>query len=98
MISVGCIRFFLTELSCFAFVQLGLYCFQRSGIEAVAGCTGTGSSGSDYCAPAPPGRLVLMGDNGSPAINFPLGRCEGDCDRDADCEVRRSLSISSIYD
>jgi hypothetical protein len=64
----------------------------------VPGCTGSGTSGNDYCTVAPPGRLVLMGNNNVPANNFPLGRCQGDCDLDADCAVRRSLPISSIHD
>ncbi|KAL7450676.1 hypothetical protein ACHAWC_002556, partial [Mediolabrus comicus] len=64
-----------------------LVCFQRSGTEAVPGCTGTGASGTDYCAERPTQNTVwLKGDNGRPAANFPLGLCEGDCDSDADCQ------------
>lgn len=32
--------------------------------------------------------LVYMGNNGSPSGAFPLGICEGDCDENAECEVR----------
>lgn len=28
----------------------------------------------------------VVGDNGQPSANFPLGECEGDCDKDSDCE------------
>lgn len=31
--------------------------------------------------------LAEIGQNGSPSVVFPLGRCEGDCDSDAECEV-----------
>jgi hypothetical protein len=30
--------------------------------------------------------LKMVGDNGFPSDAFPLGMCEGDCDRDRDCE------------
>jgi hypothetical protein len=35
----------------------------------------------------------LMGDDGYPAANFPLGVCEGDCDDDDQCAVRRCEQI-----
>jgi hypothetical protein len=57
----------------------------------VPGCSGTGRSGDDYCTLPAVGQLVLMGDANSPAGAFPLSRCEGDCDTDADCEVRFSM-------
>jgi hypothetical protein len=56
----------------------------------VPGCSGTGSSGYDYCILPAVGQLVVMGDANLPAGAFPLSRCEGDCDTDADCEVRFS--------
>jgi hypothetical protein len=63
-----------------------LLCFQRSGTEAVPGCSGTGTSAKDYCyKPNGENSLAYTGDNGSPARSFPLGRCEGDCDTDLDC-------------
>eukprot|EP00984_Skeletonema_dohrnii_P018883 scaffold8933_cov78-Skeletonema_dohrnii-CCMP3373.AAC.1 len=65
-----------------------LVCFQRSGVEAVPYCTGTATSGFDFCARRPTQNTVwLKGDNGSPSANFPLGLCEGDCDSDADCQL-----------
>eukprot|EP00985_Skeletonema_marinoi_P019741 scaffold11430_cov165-Skeletonema_marinoi.AAC.1 len=64
-----------------------LVCFQRSGNEAVPGCTGTATSGADFCAVrATQNTVWLKGDNGSPSANFPLGLCEGDCDSDANCQ------------
>ena len=30
--------------------------------------------------------LKIVGDNGSPASAFPLGVCEGDCDKDSQCQ------------
>jgi hypothetical protein len=39
--------------------------------------------------------LTNAGDNGSPVENFPLGVCEGDCDNDADCEVRTSIRVAT---
>ena len=31
--------------------------------------------------------LQNIGNNGSPAGLFPLGQCQGDCDRDLECQV-----------
>lgn len=63
-----------------------LRCYQRSGIEAVPGCTGTGVSAKDYCyKPNGQSVLAITGDGGSPPRSFPLGMCEGDCDTNADC-------------
>jgi hypothetical protein len=59
----------------------------------VPGCAGTGTIDQDYCTVAAPGRLVLMGNDNVPASSFPLGRCQGDCDVDADCKVRVVLYI-----
>jgi len=67
--------------------QGDLRCFQRSTTEAVPGCPGQATSGVDFCARRPSEDTVwLNGDNGSPAANFPLGLCEGDCDSDTDCQ------------
>ena len=64
-----------------------LVCFHRSGNESVPGCTGSATSGTDFCAVrATANTAWLKGDNGSPAENFPLGLCEGDCDRDSNCQ------------
>jgi hypothetical protein len=37
--------------------------------------------------------LVYIGDDGDPAANFPLGECEGDCDDDDECAVRKCARI-----
>ena len=36
-------------------------------------------------APTETSTLVVTGNNGVPDTAFPLGKCEGDCDRDSDC-------------
>ena len=74
--------------------QPGLVCMQRSNYEFVPGCNNdTGDKRTDYCyvpAPLDPNLPVVthVGDNGLPAEAFPLANCQGDCDRDSDCEVR----------
>ena len=70
----------------------GLKCFQRSGTEAVPGCSGSGVSGKDYCyndsppTPSPPPSndpaLEYIGDCSS---SSPCGLCQGDCDGDVHC-------------
>jgi hypothetical protein len=50
----------------------------------VPGCGGEPSS-SDYCVKKVPGALIERGNNGYPSANFPLGKCEGDCDNDGEC-------------
>ncbi|KAL7542499.1 hypothetical protein ACHAXR_011825, partial [Thalassiosira sp. AJA248-18] len=67
---------------------IGLRCFQRSGTEAIPGCSGeTSYSGTDFCYERPsPNHLWKMGNNWVPAQNFPLKVCEGDCDNDGDCD------------
>ena len=73
-----------------------LVCFQRDDDPApIPGCIGTPDYyGTDYCydktfngppAPVTPGSLVVTGDENIPAFAFPLNKCEGDCDADADC-------------
>ena len=61
----------------------GLKCFQRRGNEKVPGCEGSASRGYDYCIPKE--RFIknvsVRGRN-----NPKLGMCEGDCDRDTDCQ------------
>jgi len=42
-------------------------------------------SGTDYCFHRPANYIWKMGNNGLPAERFPLGKCEGDCDRDSEC-------------
>jgi hypothetical protein len=64
--------------------QSGLKCFQRDGLEPVPYCTGDKRTykGSDFCYK--PRVLKFIGNNGG--SGFPLGVCEGDCDRDSDCQ------------
>lgn len=62
-------------------------CFERKGNETVPGCTGLGETGRDYCydAGATTTTLRRVGNNGSPALRFPMEACQGDCDTDDDC-------------
>ena len=56
-----------------------LECFIRTGTEDVLGCnsTGAGTSANGYCAHRPwKNTLFTKGNNGLPAVNFPLGNCE----------------------
>ena len=67
-----------------------LKCFQRDGGEAIPGCPGGlhDKSRTDYCYdPGFDGHEmnVLVGNNGSPSSAFPLGKCQADCDNDAEC-------------
>jgi hypothetical protein len=66
--------------------QFGQNCFLRSGTQAIPGCDGSGSSGTDYCYTPPAGILVFAGDEELPFDAFPLQACQGDCDYDSDCQ------------
>lgn len=66
--------------------RFGLLCFQRNGTTVVPGCSGNGTASKDYCYSPPAGTLVVAGENWNPPSAFPLGRCQGDCDWDGDCE------------
>ena len=58
-----------------------LLCYQRSGTEAIPGCSGVGTSGKDYCAERPTeDTLFLRKNNGN------LGACDGNCNSDTDCD------------
>ena len=61
----------------------GLKCFQRRGNEKIPGCEGKADFEVDYCIPKE--RFIknvsVRGRN-----NPKLGLCEGDCDRDTDCQ------------
>lgn len=70
--------------------QYGLLCFQRNGTTPVPGCSGNGATSKDYCYIPPSGTLVVAGNDWQPPSAFPLGRCQGDCDWDGDCEVRQT--------
>jgi hypothetical protein len=59
-----------------------LECFDRDGFEPVPGCRGNGEYGYDYCVL--PGRVPLVDFGSKP--DWKLGRCQGDCDDDEDCE------------
>ena len=68
----------------------GLYCFQRGPDEAVVGCDGNDSRGTDYCFSRPANYVWRTGNGGKNNMGvddgtFPLGPCESDCDRDSDC-------------
>ena len=64
--------------------QGDLICFERDNAD-VPGCLGNPSFKRDYCIQQVPNYLTVRGNNGSPAENFPLGQCEGDCDSDSEC-------------
>ena len=82
--------------------QGNLVCFQRTGDEAVAGCSGDAAPGWDYCynprgsgsAPAPPPAPAPAQATASRFQDYTTdgcgsarcGQCEGDCDRDDDCQ------------
>ena len=61
----------------------GLKCFQRSGNQKVPGCEGRAVKGADYCIPKERflKNISVRGRN-----NPKLGLCEGDCDKDTDCQ------------
>ena len=65
-----------------------LGCFQRGRNQAVYGCSGGLEDGSsaDFCYDTT-GHLHKWGNNGLPAENFPLKACQGDCDRDSECDT-----------
>jgi len=69
----------------------GLVCFFRgANVTDVPGCDGdaslVGDGSDDFCIePQEANELVILGDNGQPASNFPLPKCAGDCDLDVDC-------------
>ena len=62
-----------------------LKCFIFDAPEEVPGCVGTRGSWEDYCWERPANYLWTTGNNWVPAEAFPLGECEGDCDKDEDC-------------
>ncbi|CAL6391806.1 unnamed protein product [Bathycoccus prasinos] len=59
---------------------IGLMCFQRGGNEPVPGCSGTPKSGWDYCVPI---KALDSSRNGGTGY----GMCEGECDKDSDCDA-----------
>lgn len=62
----------------------GLRCFQRLGKESIPGCSGSGTSGLDYCYdPLIPGRLQGKNLNSIPEHGFMA--CTNECDKDSDC-------------
>ena len=72
-------------MSCspFRISQGPLVCYKREGTESVPGCLGEGISGKDYCFERPNNYLLFIGSNFG---TNSYGLCEGDCDRDDDCE------------
>ena len=77
----------------------GLICQQRSGNEKIPGCQGMSYKGWDYCIRDPAAGSIF------PKLNsigwtppYPLGLCDGDCDKDSHCEVRTSYTRMSDDD
>jgi hypothetical protein len=81
--------------------KTGLKCFQRTGLQAVPGCSGglPEWTGFDFCykppAPVPvpvtppvatPARGTLKYVGNNRGPGFPLNACEGDCDSDSQCK------------
>jgi len=67
----------------------GLFCFQRDQNDPIPGCNGNSPSRSDFCVSnfyiSVTRRLRDFGS--TPAAKYyPLGRCQGDCDNDDDCQ------------
>jgi len=60
----------------------GTTCYQRSGTPTVPGCSGEGKKDYDYCHQY---RIYELSDKGVNPKDK-LGQCEGDCDKDDDCE------------
>lgn len=64
-----------------------LKCFQRHGYTSVSGCAGLGKITADYCYD--PASILLNltehDDTWGQEIQHQLGRCEGDCDKDSEC-------------
>mmetsp|Transcript_20978 Transcript_20978/g.51558 ORF Transcript_20978/g.51558 Transcript_20978/m.51558 type:complete len:269 (+) Transcript_20978:914-1720(+) len=70
--------------------QQGLTCYKRSrGQRNVPGCIGNadeiGNGDFNFCVTPPSNQLVLLGISRTPSSAYPLRRCAGDCDTDADC-------------
>ena len=68
----------------------GLTCYQRSGSDPVPGCSGSPRSDVDYCVPdgSQSDAKQEINDVGGDLDddNDLLGRCEGDCDSDDECD------------
>jgi len=62
-----------------------LKCFQRISDEAIPGCDGEGSPGTDYCFDRLKDPFLLWEDGNDLGPNS-YGLCEGDCDTDDDCK------------
>ena len=60
----------------------GLKCFQRDGYESVPGCSGKGKKDYDYCTNVGVKALDSSRNGGTG-----YGMCEGDCDKDSDCDA-----------
>ena len=63
----------------------GLHCLQRNGWGSVPGCPNANSGQEEYCIAKP--RIDSVGNNGRPSSVYPLGLCQGDCDKhDHECD------------
>lgn len=68
-----------------------LICFNRGGATTIPGCSGRApNDGTDFCwdpADKPlEGTIAHVGNNGNPAVLFPLQRCAGQCADDSQCQ------------
>jgi hypothetical protein len=68
-----------------------LLCFSRGGATTIPGCSGRAElDGTDYCwdptdKPVE-GVVAHIGNNGNPAVLYPLPRCTGQCRNTTDCQ------------
>ncbi|KAI2504381.1 Bacterial protein of unknown function (DUF839) [Fragilaria crotonensis] len=70
------------DIECFG----DLTCFMRTGFQTVPGCSGAGQYGKDYCYnPQKPQALTFLATKQKHPESYPLRKCQGQCDSDADC-------------
>lgn len=70
------------DIECFG----DLTCFMRTGFQTVPGCSGAGQYGKDYCYnPQKPEALTFLATKQMHPESYPLRKCQGQCDSDADC-------------
>merc|ERR1712166_1419429 len=78
----------------------GLICSQRSGYSKIPGCSGKGKKDWDYCVPKPKPTKAVIKKNvlyGDDVSGRNLGKCQGDCDHNSDCNKGLICSQRSGY-
>lgn len=84
-----------------------LMCFNRGGATTIPGCSGRAPlDGTDFCWDPTDkpleGVIAHVGNNGNPAVLFPLQRCAGQCSEDSECQsglvcLRRSAITDPVW-